>query len=113
MKFLNMLKRDIRLLPDDGRPDIVIPSSGLVHLNDITRLTTVHDDHLGDIPVSEVETQVVGMPDPQDDVSYIVSWKVLNALRAAGYDVSDVYCPDVGIRAGQMIVGSRRLLKYV
>lgn len=113
MRFVNLLRQEVRIIPFDGTPDIVIPSSGMVFANETTANEKVHDAVYGDIPVSTVTSQVVNMPDKEEDVAYIVPWKVLQAMRASGYDVSDVYCPDASVRGPNgMIVGSRALVRY-
>ena len=113
MRFVNLMRQEIRIIPIDGTPDIVIPSSGLVFINEVNERHTVHDEVYGDIPVMDVQSQVMNMPDRDEDVAYIVPWKVLQALRASGYDVSDLYCPDAAVRGERgMIIGSRSLLRY-
>lgn len=113
MRFINLMRQEVRIIPFDGKPDIIIPSSGYVASTEATRQTTVFDDQHGDIPVSLVTDQgVSGMPDKQEGVSYIVSWKVLQTFRAQGVDVSDIYCPDASVRDGKSIIGSRALIRY-
>ena len=114
MRFINLLRQDVRIIPyEASKSELVIPSSGFAFLNERTSHEIVHDAVFGDVPVSVVTQEVVSMPDPQEDVSYIVSWKVLQAMRAQGYDVSDVYCPDTSVRADRgMIIGSRALVRY-
>jgi hypothetical protein len=113
VRFINMMRQEVRIIPSDGKPDILIPSSGFVMPVEVTELTSVFDDVYGNIPVSAITDQgVTGMPNLREDVSYIVSWKVLQALRAQGSDVSDIYCPDTSVRDGRSIVGSRTLIRY-
>ncbi len=112
MRFLNLLRQDVRIVPDTG-DEIIIPSSGLVYVSEQVSLGTMVDDLHGPIPTSVVSANVVNAPDPLPDVAYIVNWKVLQAMRAQGYDVSDVYCPDTMLREGGRITGSRRLIRYV
>ena len=107
-----MMRHDIRIIPDDGTPPIVIPSSGLVYINETNTLSTVHDEVHGSIPVTEVHAEVVNLPPVEPGTGYIVSWRVLQAMRANGDDVSDVYCPDTSVREGAKIIGSRRLIRY-
>ena len=113
MRFINLMRQEVRIVSEDeATPDIVIPSSGVVLTTESNEFTKVHDENAGDIPVTVVNSEVVNMPDPDPNFSYVVSWKVLQAMRARGYNVDDVYCPDAAVRDGNRIVGSRRLIRY-
>lgn len=116
MELINLTPHDINVELVDGRR-VSIPRSG--------RLARVAAEvepagtlSLADcnVPVPLVRAMhgdVEGLPDPQEDTVYIVSTRVLLALREKGVMRDDVVAPDTGptaIRLGGHIQAVRRFV---
>lgn len=108
-RLINTTFRDLRFI-ESGVPDIVIPKSGLI--TNVTRdVRSVYD--VRGVPVAEGVLSVDGIPDKQEGVGYIVTWKTLMVLKSLGYDCSDLYCPDAVIRGDDSKpIGAAALFKF-
>lgn len=112
MILVNLLRHDVRIETADG--NMTIPASGKLAtvVEQPKEHRTVDVDGVGHVPVTTVETSVVGMPDPMDDVGYIVTYKTLHALHILGADTTDVYAPDLLIKTVEgKVVGCRQLMQ--
>ncbi|NNV07148.1 hypothetical protein ETC03_12230 [Geobacillus sp. MMMUD3] len=92
MKFVNLTPHVLNIVRDDGSIALSVPPSGTVAR--VTTQQTVVCQLAGVDVVRTVFGDVVGLPDPQDGVVYVVSTLVLQALSASGVDRSDVVAPD-------------------
>lgn len=111
MKFINLTPHVLNVVDDTGNTILSVAPSGTV-----ARVTTQQTVafRLGDIDVVRtVFGDVDGLPSPQDDVVYVVSTLVLQALKANGVVRNDVVAPDtspnsVVRNADGQIVGVKR-----
>lgn len=111
MKFINLTPHVLNVVRDDGSVVLSVPPSGTVAR--VATQQTVVRQLAGVDVVRTVFGDVVGLPTPQDDVVYIVSTLVLQALRHACIDRSDVVAPDTSSasvvrNADGQIVGVKR-----
>lgn len=110
-KMVNLTPHDIKIYTKDkGAILEVVPKSGYVARVDVSygRIGTLFvKDYIQepslyweeDIPIELVSAdygEVVGLPDPEPGVYYIVSALVLSALRESGSTRRDVIAPDTG-----------------
>lgn len=112
MILVNLLKHDVKIetpagmltIPASGRTATVIEQPSTRHTIDV--------EGVGPLPVTAVETSVAGIPDKQEDIAYLVTYKTLHALHALGYDTSDVYAPDLLIRdTNGRVIACRQLMQ--
>lgn len=112
MILVNMLRHDLEVHSPGG--PYAIPASGRI----ASVLTTNGQDEaldvegVGAIPVSTILNTIVGIPGKHDGVGYIVTYKTLNTMHSLGYDVSDIYAPDLLITDDRgKVTGCRRLMQ--
>jgi len=91
VRFINLTQHSINVVRD-GSVVLSIPPSGTVAR--VATFQTVVCQLDGIDVVRTVFGDIVGLPDPQDGVVYVVSTLVLQALKASGVDRSDVVAPD-------------------
>ena len=113
MRFISLMRSPLILLDDHDEVLLSIPSGGRVSLAEDVRYSTVADETYGPIPTTSIRQIITGLPDPTPGVSYVVPWRVQQAARAMGFDVTDVYSPDSSLKRDGQIIGSRRLVRYI
>lgn len=111
MKFINLTPHVLNVVDDTGNTILSVAPSGTVAR--VATQQTVVGNVAGIDVVRTVFGDVDGLPSPQDDVVYIVSTLVLQALKANGIIRDDVVAPDTSpasvVRdAGGNIIGVRR-----
>lgn len=111
MKFVNLTPHVLNIVDDSGNTILSVAPSGTVAR--VATQQTVVGNVAGIDVVRTVFGDVDGLPSPQDDVVYIVSTLVLQALKANGVDRDDVVAPDtspasVVRNADGQIVGVKR-----
>lgn len=111
MKFINLTPHVLNVIGDDGSVVLSVPPSGTVAR--VATQQTVATQLDGIDVVRTVFGDVDGLPAPQPDTVYVVSTLVLQALRHAGVDRSDVVAPDtspasVVRNADGQVVGVKR-----
>ena len=81
IKFVNLTPHEIH----EVITNTVIPSSGVARITVVSREV----DKIGDIPIyqSDYEGQIEGLPEPKEEVVYIVSALCLNAIPEWRKDV--------------------------
>lgn len=83
MQLVNLTSHDI-CLRADGREDLVIQSAGQVRCG----MSTLELNEIDGWPVTQVEVgDPVGLPEPREDVTYIVSNLVLQQMRGRRTDL--------------------------
>ena len=98
MKFVNLKQHDLTIVLENG-DDLALPASG-----EVARVTfsTQQVDEVDGIPIYKTiyEPEVIGLPDPQDNVIYIAS-----SMAAQTVKRPDVLAPTKLIRDddGQVI----------
>lgn len=98
MKFVNLTQHDLTIVLENGN-GLVLPASG-----EVTRVTfsTQQVDEVDGIPIYKTiyEPEVVGLPEPQDGIIFVVS-----SLAAQTVKRPDVLAPTKLIRDddGQVI----------
>ncbi|TCJ98224.1 UNVERIFIED_ORG: hypothetical protein BDK47_11810 [Anoxybacillus amylolyticus] len=92
MKVVNLTSHTVRVVDDKGRSLLVVPPSGTTAR--VTTQQAVVGSVAGVDVVRTVFGSVEGLPDPQDGVVFVVSTLVLQALKSAGVDRTDVVSPD-------------------
>lgn len=112
MILVNLMRHDVRIDTPDGA--LVVPASG--NLATVIEQPSDHRkidvDGVGVIPVTTLETNIVGMPDRMEGIGYIVTYKTLHALHALGFDTADVYAPDLLVKDTQgKVIGCRQLMQ--
>lgn len=116
MKFVNLTKRPIHLLNEDGKEVMNIPVGGLeakalIKLKVLDRVNWAEKDQL-DIVTYEYES-VRGLPPCIEGVLYIVSYAVLQALNGSRVDViaPDTSPGSIVRDSGQKVLGVKRFRK--
>lgn len=112
MRFISLMRTPLVLLDQHDEPMVTIPSGGRISLTEDVRYSMVEDEAHGPLPISTVRQTLVGLPDPEPGVGYIVPWRVQQAARAMGFDITDVYAPDSSLKRDGLIIGSRRLTRF-
>jgi len=112
VRFISLIRNPLILLDDHDEEALAIPSGGRVSLAEDIRYSAVEDETYGPVPISTVRQVLAGLPDPTDGIAYIVPWRVQQAARASGFDVTDLYSPDGTVKRDGLIIGSRRLIRY-
>ena len=92
MKFVNLTPHTLNVVGDDGNTILFVAPSGTVAR--VATQQTVVGNVAGIDIVRTVFGDVDGLPSPQNDVVYIVSTLVLQALKANGVVRDDVVAPD-------------------
>lgn len=110
MKLVNLTPHAINLMPDGKDGQIVtIPPSGTVARCTTRRIPvdTIEVDGIS-VPINHTEFgEVTGLPEPQEDVYYIVSSIVAQAVR---WERDDVLIVDDTVRDDEgRIIGARAL----
>lgn len=112
MNAINLTPHDVVLVDGTNNPILTIPASGSLARCRETVVTTGSIVINGiTIPTTEKNMgEVVGLPDPQDGVVYIVSLPVKKAVP----DRRDVLVPNESVRdANGNIIGCRSLSPHV
>lgn len=107
MTLINLTPHAISILDEANNPVLVLPSAGVARAASTrTCVGTVETEGIS-IPVNATSFgEVVGLPDPQPGVGYIVS--VLTAQAAKGRD--DIFVTDDAVRDAEgRIIGCRAL----
>ena len=101
MKIINLTPHEVKVLNTDGEVVQSFPSEGVVRC----QVTRQQEGEVNGIPINRtVFGEVEGLPEPQDDVVYIVSAIVAQAAKDRG----DLVIPDDAVRDEQgRIVGCR------
>lgn len=96
MKIVNLTPHSLTVYGPAGV--LELPASGTLAR---VRSTTGVISEVNGIPVNRVEFQpIVGLPDPQPGIIYLVSNIILTALRALRIHRSDVVAPATGPNDG-------------
>ncbi len=106
MKLVNLTPHEIYLMPEEGKI-LSIPSSGTVARCEVRRekIGSLSVDGI-DVPVNKtVFGQVENLPEPEEDIIYIVFSIVAQAVAQSAPDRTDVVIVDDAIRneKGQII----------
>lgn len=92
MKIRNLTPHDITIYTNDyNEMPYIIPATGIV-----ARVSTTQEivGSINGIPVQKIKYgNVENLPEPQEDVVFIVSQMVLSALNGSR---TDVFAPDTG-----------------
>ena len=108
-RFVNLTRSTLTVVNDKGERTVLPPSGKYATVRKIVR--SIYTE--GGVPVSEVEYEIEGMPDSDGEHLWVVSWKTLMTMKALGYDVTDVYAPDMFIRDKSGTVTGARVLSTV
>jgi hypothetical protein len=117
-RLINLMRYDLNLygrLPD-GTDGVIasIPPSGetlVVSEEAHTRYEEFSNVDV-DVTVATVESILGPVPSPAEGIAYVVPMRTLLAMREKGYDVSDVYAPNMLVMTeGRQIAGCRRLMQ--
>lgn len=91
MKLINLTPHVVTIIGDFSVQDISTSGSIARVIMKSERIGTV----IKNVPLVAQRLEcVVGLPEPQPNVSYIVSSLVLQALKAQGIQRNDCYAPD-------------------
>lgn len=108
-RFVNLTRANLTIVNDSGETFVLPPSGRYASVRKLVR--SIHSED--GIPVSEVEYEIVDMPDADGEHLWVVSWKTLMTMKALGYDTTDVYAPDMFIRGKDGTVTGARTLSTV
>jgi len=92
MKLINLTPHEVTIVDEDGNTLLAIPSSGVARAAQ------------RDVPAGSIETEGVvvpvvitefgetdGLPEPTEEVAFIVSIITLNAAKAQGRSTADLF----------------------
>lgn len=107
MKLINLTPHTINILDGDNQPILSLPSSGVARAASSRTCVGTFDVDGAAIPINTTSFgEVVGMPDPQPGVAYVVSALTAQAAKNRG----DVYIVDDAVRDAEgRIIGCRAL----
>lgn len=112
MKLVNLTPHTVNIVASDGTPILAIEPSGDVarvssHVDTVGFVTVLDGDGAVIIPVTATSFgDVQGLPDPQDDVAFVVSSLVAQRVP----DRTDVFIPSDSVRdSSGRIIGCRSL----
>jgi hypothetical protein len=105
MKFINLTPHTITIY-DLHAEKTTLPSSGVARV-ETTEKTL---EPINDIPIvsSPVQGPVIGLPEPSDGISYVVSSVVLNHPSVRGR--KDVFGPGTGPKHAPLRDGENRIV---
>lgn len=111
-RLVNLMRYDLNVYDTNGLMTSLPPSGEVVGVNEVTRMSVADFDNVGHLPVALIESQLDRIPDPVDGVAYVVPMRVLIAMNEGGYDISDIYSPNMLVKDDSgRIIGCRRLMQ--
>lgn len=111
-KLINLMRYDFTLYDGDDEAFTLPPSGQVVNVNEHTAMRMVDFSNIGHVAVATVDSDLDRIPQPMDGVAYLVPMRALLAMHEKGYDVSDIYAPNMLVKdASGRIVGCRRLMQ--
>lgn len=116
MKFVNLTNRTINIVDEQGTIKLILkPSGNIVSANIVVKVLDTHQSYGEAVDVVSYEYGTVhGLPAPQPDTMYVVSYAVLQALDGIR---DDVIAPDsspasiLRDKNGSKILGVRQFRK--
>lgn len=106
MKVVNLTPHEVRIVDEQGNLVVAIPSSGVARASqsDVPAGSIEFEGSL--IPVVTTEFGGVELPEPTEGVAYIVSNITVQAAKAVGRSVEDLFFPSAVSPCGTPMVRS-------
>lgn len=107
-RLINLTNRDVRFIRSDAS-DIILPRSGMT-LGVNREIRSIHE--VAGITVATGRYTVPSVPESIENAGYVVTWRTLMTLKALGFDVDDMHCPDAFVKdQSGRIIGATALLR--
>ena len=111
-RLVNLMRYDLNLYDDNGSVTTLPPSGQTISVNEQIDMRVLDFENLGHVKVATISSHLDRVPQPVDDVAYLVPMRALLALHERGFDTSDMYAPNMLVKDSTgRVIGCRRLMQ--